>query len=140
MWRGSGTIMCTTLRIPLCGSWWMHIYRSVVLKECMHIVTARSWALETISQPGYSLMHDDQKPPLSVLELSGDKFDEQPVCWQNMVNKLSQDDEYFHKKFVRSIGKHLAQFHLTYVNNPYPEASLVKGTKEDLMAWILAYS
>ena len=85
-------------------------------------------------------MHDDQKPPLSVLELSGDKFDEQPVCWQNMVNKLSQDDEYFHKKFVRSIGKHLAQFHLTYVNNPYPEASLVKGTKEDLMAWILAYS
>ena len=85
-------------------------------------------------------MHDDQKPPLSVLELSGDKFDEQPVCWQNMVNELSDADEYFHMKFVKTISKHLAKFHLTYVHNLYPEASVVKGTTEDLAAWMLAYA
>ena len=84
-------------------------------------------------------MHD-QKPPLSVLELIGDKFDEQPACWQNMVNKLSQDDEYFHMKFVNTISNHLAKFHLTYVHNLYPEASHVKGTPEDLTAWVLTYS
>ena len=84
-------------------------------------------------------MHE-QAQTLSVLELSGSKFEEQPVCWQNMVNELSEQDEYFHKKFVSTINKHLAKFNLTYVNKLYPEASLVKGTPEDVTAWMLTYA
>ena len=84
-------------------------------------------------------MHE-QAQTLSVLELSGSKFEEQPVCWQNMVNELSEQDEYFHTRFVRTISNHLAKFNLTYVNNLYPETSLVKGTPEDLTAWMLTYA
>lgn len=84
-------------------------------------------------------MHS-QAQPLSVLELSGSKFEEQPVCWQNMVNELSEHDELFHMKFVGTISNHLALFNLTYVNNMYPVASLVKGTPEDLTAWMLTYA
>ena len=77
---------------------------------------------------------------LSVLTLSGKLFTEQPVCWQNMVNELAEHDELFHMKFVHTISNHLAKFNLTYVNNLFPEASLVKGTLEDLTAWMLTYA
>ncbi len=76
----------------------------------------------------------------AVLELTGDKFDEQPSCWQNIVNQLADADAYFHMKFVGAISNHLATFNLTYVNKMYPEASLVKGTPEDLTAWMLTYA
>jgi hypothetical protein len=90
--------------------------------------------------PGSSLMVDASHMPQAVLELSGDKFDEQPSCWQNMVKELEEADAFFHMKFVKTISKHLAKFHLTYVHNLYPEASHVKGTTEDLTAWMLAYA
>jgi hypothetical protein len=84
-------------------------------------------------------MHN-QAQTIAVLELSGSRFEEQPACWQNMVNELSEHDELFHMKFVRTISNHLAKFNLTYVNNLYPEPSLVKGTTEDLTAWMLTYA
>lgn len=82
-------------------------------------------------------MHDD----LAELVLTGRRFEDQPLCWQNMVNELSnQGLGRFHSTYVLSIRMHLAKFNLSHVYNEYPEVSLVKGSLEDLLAWMLTYS
>ena len=80
-------------------------------------------------------MHDTVE-----LVLTGKLFNEQPVCWQNMVNLLSEHDPYLHTKFYPTIRKHLKKFNLQFVNNQYPEPSVVKGTRTDLTAWMLTYA
>jgi hypothetical protein len=74
------------------------------------------------------------------LVLTGKLFSEQPECWQNMVNLLSDNDPYFHNKFYPNIRKHLIKFNLRFVENVYPEPSVVKGTRTDLTAWMLTYA
>ena len=75
------------------------------------------------------------------LLLTGKRFEDQPVCWQNMVNELSsQGLLHLHSTYVLAIRMHLAKFNLSFVDNEYPEVSLIKGTVEDLTAWMLAYS
>ena len=82
-------------------------------------------------------MYDD----IAELVLTGRRFENQPVCWQNMVTELSsQGLGRFHSTYVLSIRMHLAKFNLTYVDKEYPEVSLVKGSPEDLTAWMLTYS
>lgn len=77
---------------------------------------------------------------LYVIELLGGTFDKQPVCWQNMVDKLARQDDHFNALFDQQVQDHLNKFNLEFVKNPYPEPSLVKGTQEDLLAWIITYS
>lgn len=88
-----------------------------------------------VNVPGCSPMHDTAE-----LVLTGKLFIEQPGCWQNMVNHLSHNDPYFHTHFYESIHKHLKKFNLQFVNNEYPEPSVVKGTRTDLTAWMLSYA
>jgi len=83
-------------------------------------------------------MHDDSEQVQLVL--TGKLFSEQPECWQNMVNFLSHNSPYFRPRFEHTIQKHLAKFNLTFVYKHYPEASVVKGTRTALTAWMLTYA
>ncbi len=85
-------------------------------------------------------MHDDSE--LAELLLVGNRFDDQPVCWQNMVIQLKSRTNPFTWMWRAhsEIQDYLAQWNLTYVMKDDHDMSKVRGTRSNLTAWMLAHA
>jgi hypothetical protein len=83
-------------------------------------------------------MNDDSEPVS--LEMFNTWFEEQPVCWQNMVNILRhRDDPLIHSDFEKAINLYLATWNLTYARSPLMYGRIT-GLQSNLTNWMLSHA
>ena len=65
------------------------------------------------------------------------------MCWQNFVTMIHSQhcEHYYSPKFVQVVNDHLCLWNLSFYRpGPSDYESVIRGTQEDMTAWMLSYS